>query len=103
VKDNIFKETKKKNDKVKGTPDNDENRMALNIKMNEENKKRKVFNEKKPAAAKITIQTKFAAFPDLLKGVVFTISGFQIPLRGEIRKKALEMLILHIHSKQKKY
>ena len=30
-------------------------------------------------------------FRDLLRGVVFAISGFQNPLRGEIRGKALEM------------
>ena len=32
-----------------------------------------------------------APFRDLLSGVVFAISGFQNPLRGEIRGKALEM------------
>ena len=34
---------------------------------------------------------KCAPFSELLKGVIFTISGFQNPLRGEIRKKGLEM------------
>jgi hypothetical protein len=34
-------------------------------------------------------QRKFAPFRELLKGVVFTISGFQNPLRGNIRDKAL--------------
>merc|ERR1712192_108198 len=35
--------------------------------------------------------TRNAPFRDLLRGVVFAISGFQNPLRGEIRGKALEM------------
>ena len=34
---------------------------------------------------------KVAPFGELFKGVVFAISGFQNPLRGEIRQKALEM------------
>ena len=34
---------------------------------------------------------KYAAFDQLFSGVVFTISGFQNPLRGEIRSKALKM------------
>ena len=34
---------------------------------------------------------KVAPFVELFKGVVFAISGFQNPLRGEIRQKALEM------------
>jgi len=34
-------------------------------------------------------EKKFAPFNQLLKGVVFTISGFQNPLRGNIRDKAL--------------
>ncbi len=37
-------------------------------------------------------QRKFAPFRELLKGVVFTISGFQNPLRGNIRDKALGRL-----------
>merc|ERR1712142_6266 len=32
-----------------------------------------------------------APFCELFKGVVFTISGFQNPLRGDIRQKALDM------------
>ena len=43
----------------------------------------KVEESKKP--------TRSAPFRDLLRGVVFAISGFQNPLRGEIRGKALEM------------
>jgi len=43
----------------------------------------KVEESKKPARS--------APFRDLLRGVVFAISGFQNPLRGEIRGKALEM------------
>jgi len=43
----------------------------------------KVAESKKP--------TRTAPFRDLLRGVVFAISGFQNPLRGEIRGKALEM------------
>jgi DNA-repair protein XRCC1 len=35
---------------------------------------------------------RFAPFRELLKGVVFTISGFQNPLRGNIRDKALGRL-----------
>jgi hypothetical protein len=37
-------------------------------------------------------QRKLASFRELLKGVVFTISGFQNPLRGNIRDKALGRL-----------
>jgi hypothetical protein len=44
--------------------------------------------EKRPAQQ----QRKFAPFRELLKGVVFTISGFQNPLRGNIRDKALGRL-----------
>jgi len=89
VKENIFKETKKKNEKVKVNLANEKNKVTLK-KNEEESKTRKDAKEKQPPPAKV-VQTKFAAFSDLLKGVVFTISGFQNPLRGEIRKKALEM------------
>jgi hypothetical protein len=41
--------------------------------------------------AQIVKEKKFAPFNQLLKGVAFTISGFQNPLRGIIREKALGM------------
>ena len=61
--------------------------LAGNPKSEEGNQKKcngsKVEEPKKP--------TRSAPFRDLLRGVVFAISGFQNPLRGEIRGKALEM------------
>ncbi len=44
--------------------------------------------EKRPSQQK----RKFAPFRELLQGVVFTLSGFQNPLRGNIRDKALGRL-----------
>merc|ERR1719193_1270940 len=43
------------------------------------------------AEAKQQQRLKYAAFNRLMDGVVFTISGFQNPLRGEIRDKACKM------------
>merc|ERR1711874_443586 len=50
-----------------------------------DSRERREKNEKKET------KRKTAKFGKLLDGVVFTISGFQNPLRGEIRGKALEM------------
>merc|ERR1719447_25728 len=48
---------------------------------------------KEPNAKHVESDTtkKTAPFRDLLRGVVFALSGFQNPLRGEIRGKAMEM------------
>jgi len=99
-KDIMFKEKSK--DKQKGANQKDKNvKMVANKDAKEAKMKEKQPDaadvkeakkkEKQPAAAAKINQIKFAAFPDLMKGVVFTISGFQNPLRGEIRQKALEM------------
>ena len=49
--------------------------------------------QKEPNAKNVESETakKTAPFRDLLRGVVFALSGFQNPLRGEIRGKAMEM------------
>eukprot|EP00092_Neocalanus_flemingeri_P049906 GFUD01057503.1.p1 GENE.GFUD01057503.1~~GFUD01057503.1.p1 ORF type:complete len:671 (+),score=267.75 GFUD01057503.1:61-2073(+) len=87
----LFKEANKA--RVKRDTDKDNNEKIVATDRNDETKKQTIKKEK-PVAAAQTKQSKphkFAAFSDLMKGVVFTISGFQNPLRGEIRKKALEM------------
>jgi len=64
------------------------------------NQKKVEKDDKKNAADKLDVSkvkdvnckpNKYAPFNELLKGVIFTISGFQNPLRGEIRKKGLDM------------
>merc|ERR1719447_2594120 len=49
--------------------------------------------QKEPNAKNVESETakKTAPFRDLLRGVVFALPGFQNPLRGEIRGKAMEM------------
>jgi len=81
-RDNIYKERNKGKDKAEP-----EKKKKANIEKDIE------IHENKEIIAK-PVQSKprkFAPFSDLLKGVVFTISGFQNPLRGQIRQKALEM------------
>ena len=50
-------------------------------------------SQKEPNLKNLQSETtkKSAPFRDLLRGVVFALSGFQNPLRGEIRGKAMEM------------
>jgi len=50
-------------------------------------------SQKEPNSKNVESDTtkKTAPFRDLLRGVVFALSGFQNPLRGEIRGKAMEM------------
>ncbi|XP_023338703.1 DNA repair protein XRCC1 isoform X2 [Eurytemora carolleeae] len=63
-----------------------------NEKRNREKKDQEREMERKNAVTPSTAKKrKFAPFNKLLDGVVFTISGFQNPLRGEIRGKALKM------------
>ena len=76
--------------KPKDNPKVNDKNVAKDNKKADIVKKNNIPKEKQPATVKAKPK-KFAAFSDLLKGVVFTISGFQNPLRGEIRKKALEM------------
>ena len=47
--------------------------------------------ESKKASKKAEKRNKTGKFNEFLKGVNFAISGFQNPLRGEIRQKALDM------------
>ena len=47
--------------------------------------------ENKKASKKAEKSNKIGKFNEFLKGVHFAISGFQNPLRGEIRQKALDM------------
>jgi len=67
------------------------------IKFNNDRKEHKqkdkniVHSAKKEAPKKEEKAKKVAKFEKLFDGVTFTISGFQNPLRGDIRGKALEM------------
>ena len=56
-------------------------------------KKRKVLDkgETSEESRKKEKPQKYGKFKELLRGVHFTISGFQNPLRGEIRQKGLDM------------
>jgi len=63
--------------------------QGLTTKPKSEEGNRKVQNGTKMEESKKL--TRSAPFRDLLRGVVFAISGFQNPLRGEIRGKAMEM------------
>ncbi len=47
--------------------------------------------EKKNSSKKSPLPRQYKPFSRLLEGVVFTISGYQNPLRGELRQKALAM------------
>jgi len=76
--------------KPKDKPKVNDKNVAKDNKKADIVKKNNIPKEKQPAIVE-SKPKKFASFSDLLKGVVFTISGFQNPLRGEIRKKALEM------------
>merc|ERR1712130_629056 len=70
---------------------------AMKNKVEKIDKKAQLSADESPAAAAESTKVsktkpeKFAPFSNLLKGVVFTISGFQNPLRGEIRKKGLDL------------
>ena len=54
-----------------------------------EKKKEKIVIKKEPQKPQKPVKIK--PFHQLMDNVVFTISGFQNPLRGEIRQKAIDM------------
>ena len=82
---------KKENLPVKNTPNKDLSQKKNPEKEKDENIKHRKNEIETSNQSKKTRPQKFGKFRELLKGVHFTISGFQNPLRGEIRQKGLEM------------
>lgn len=76
------KETNFVKDKIQFKPDRKEHK---------EKEKNNVHSVEKETPRKEEKAKKVAKFGKLFDGVTFTISGFQNPLRGDIRGKALEM------------
>ena len=80
LKDTTPKVSKLIVDKISSTPSRDS-----------KPKNSKHIIESKKASKKAEKRNKTGKFNEFLKGVNFAISGFQNPLRGEIRQKALDM------------
>lgn len=69
--------------KKKETPTKQENKIK--------NKVLTPMVQKKESTPKKEAKRTYGKFNEFMKGVNFTISGFQNPLRGEIRQKAMDM------------
>ena len=71
-------------------PSTSKEKSTADVKVSNVNRDDRVSRDKKLQITSLK-KKKFQKFNEFLKGVHFAISGFQNPLRGEIRQKALDM------------